>query len=265
MELCSIASGSSGNCICVGSDDCHLLIDAGISGRRIEEGLHQLDLKCEELKGILVTHEHIDHIAGLGVLARRYGLPIYATAGTADAILRTKSLGKVDETLFRVVEPDVDFVVGDLTVEPIAISHDAAEPVAYRIRHGEKSAAVITDLGTYDDGLVAKLQDLDVLLLEANHDVNMLQVGPYPYPLKQRILGNRGHLSNERSGHLLGKVLHDGFKAAVLGHLSKENNYAKLAYETVRLEILNGDNPYRGDDFPVYVAKRDMPSERICF
>ncbi len=265
MELCSIASGSSGNCICVGSDDCHLLIDAGISGRRIEEGLHQLDLKCEELKGILVTHEHIDHIAGLGVLARRYGLPIYATAGTADAILRTKSLGKVDETLFRVVEPDVDFVVGDLTVEPIAISHDAAEPVAYRIRHGEKSAAVITDLGTYDDGLVAKLQDLDVLLLEANHDVNMLQVGPYPYPLKQRILGDRGHLSNERSGHLLGKVLHDGFKAAVLGHLSKENNYAKLAYETVRLEILNGDNPYRGDDFPVYVAKRDMPSERICF
>ncbi len=265
MELCSIASGSSGNCICVGSDDSHLLIDAGISGRRIEEGLHQLDLKCEELKGVLVTHEHIDHIAGLGVLARRYGLPIYATAGTKEAILRVKSLGKVDESLFRVVEPDVDFVIGDLTVEPIAISHDAAEPVAYRIRHGEKSAAVITDLGTYDDELVAKLQDLDVLLLEANHDVNMLQVGPYPYPLKQRILGDRGHLSNERSGHLLGQLLHDGFKAAVLGHLSKENNYAKLAYETVRLEILNGDNPYRGDDFPVYVAKRDTPSERICF
>lgn len=265
MELCSIASGSSGNCICVGSDDSHLLIDAGISGRRIEEGLHQLDLKCEELKGVLVTHEHIDHIAGLGVLARRYGLPIYATAGTKEAILRVKSLGKVDESLFRVVEPEVDFVIGDLTVEPIAISHDAAEPVAYRIRHGEKSASVITDLGTYDDELVAKLQDLDVLLLEANHDVNMLQVGPYPYPLKQRILGDRGHLSNERSGHLLGQLLHDGFKAAVLGHLSKENNYAKLAYETVRLEILNGDNPYRGDDFPVYVAKRDTPSERICF
>ncbi len=265
MELCSIASGSSGNCICVGSDDSHLLIDAGISGRRIEEGLHQLDLKCEELKGVLVTHEHIDHIAGLGVLARRYGLPIYATAGTKEAILRVKSLGKVDESLFRVVEPEVDFVIGDLTVEPIAISHDAAEPVAYRIRHGEKSAAVITDLGTYDDELVAKLQDLDVLLLEANHDVNMLQVGPYPYPLKQRILGDRGHLSNERSGHLLGQLLHDGFKAAVLGHLSKENNYAKLAYETVRLEILNGDNPYRGDDFPVYVAKRDTLSERICF
>lgn len=265
MELCSIASGSSGNCVYVGSDSCHLLIDAGISGKRIEEGLHQLDLKCGEIRGILVTHEHIDHIAGLGVLARRYGLPIYATAATIEAIRYARSVGKVDETLFCAVEPGVDFMIGDLTVEPIAISHDAADPVAYKIRQAGKSVAVITDLGTYDDGLVARLQNLDVLLLEANHDVNMLQVGPYPYPLKQRILGDRGHLSNERSGHLLGRVLHDNFKAAVLGHLSKENNYAELAYETVRLEVQNGANPYRGDDFPMYVAKRDMPSERICF
>lgn len=265
MELCSIASGSSGNCICVGSDNTHLLIDAGISGKRVEAGVQSLDLKCEELEGILITHEHIDHIAGLGVLARRYGLPMYGTAGTIDAILHTKSVGKVDETLFHVVEPEVDFEIGDLTIEPIAISHDAADPVAYKIKQSGKSVAVITDLGTYDDAIVSKLQGLDVLLLEANHDVNMLQVGPYPYPLKQRILGDRGHLSNERSGHLLGEVLHDEFKAVVLGHLSKENNYEELAYETVRLEVQNGDNPYRGDDFPMYVAKRDTPSARICF
>ncbi len=265
MELCSIASGSSGNCICVGSDNTHLLIDAGISGKRVEAGVQSLDLKCEELEGILITHEHIDHIAGLGVLARRYGLPMYGTAGTIDAILHTKSVGKVDETLFHVVEPEVDFEIGDLTIEPIAISHDAADPVAYKIKQPGKSVAVITDLGTYDDAIVSKLQGLDVLLLEANHDVNMLQVGPYPYPLKQRILGDRGHLSNERSGHLLGEVLHDEFKAVVLGHLSKENNYEELAYETVRLEVQNGDNPYRGDDFPMYVAKRDTPSARISF
>ncbi len=265
MELCSIASGSSGNCICVGSDNTHLLIDAGISGKRVEAGVQSLDLKCEELEGILITHEHIDHIAGLGVLARRYGLPMYGTAGTIDAILHTKSVGKVDETLFHVVEAEVDFEIGDLTIEPIAISHDAADPVAYKIKQPGKSVAVITDLGTYDDAIVSKLQRLDVLLLEANHDVNMLQVGPYPYPLKQRILGDRGHLSNERSGHLLGEVLHDEFKAVVLGHLSKENNYEELAYETVRLEVQNGDNPYRGDDFPMYVAKRDTPSARICF
>ena len=190
---------------------------------------------------------------------------MYGTAGTIDAILHTKSVGKVDETLFHVVEPEIDFEIGDLTIEPIAISHDAADPVAYKIRQPGKSVAVTTDLGTYDDAIVSKLQGLDVLLLEANHDVNMLQVGPYPYPLKQRILGDRGHLSNERSGHLLGEVLHDEFKAVVLGHLSKENNYEELAYETVRLEVQNGDNPYRGDDFPMYVAKRDTPSARISF
>ncbi len=265
MELCSIASGSSGNCICVGSDECHVLIDAGISGKKIEEGLNSIDLKTEEMQGILITHEHIDHIAGLGVLARRYGIPMYATAGTVDAILHTKSVGKIDESLFHVVCPEVDFIIGDLTIEPIAISHDAAEPVAYKIRQPEKTMAVMTDLGKYDDYIVEKLKDLDVLLLEANHDVHMLQVGSYPYPLKQRILGDRGHLSNELSGQLLGEVLHDNFKAVFLGHLSKENNYPELAYETVRLEVTLGENPYKGDDLPMYVAKRDEPSQMVRF
>lgn len=265
MELCSIASGSSGNCICVGSDDCHLLVDAGVSGKRIEAGLNSLDLKTEEMQGILITHEHIDHIAGLGVLARRYGIPMYATAGTIDAILHTKSVGKIDESLFHEVCHEVDFTIGDITIEPIAISHDAVDPVAYKFKQPEKSMAVMTDLGTYDDRIIEKLQNLDVLLLEANHDVHMLQVGGYPYPLKQRILGDRGHLSNELSGRLLGEVLHDHFKTVVLGHLSKENNYEELAYETVRLEVTMGENPYRGDDFPMYVAKRDEPSRMIRF
>lgn len=265
MELCSIASGSSGNCICVGSDTCHLLIDAGISGKRIEQGLAALDLKAQEMQGILITHEHIDHIAGLGVLARRYGLPLYATAGTIAAIRRVKSVGAIDESLYHEVTPGVDFVIGDLTVEPIAVSHDAADPVAYRLTQSDKAVAVMTDLGIFDDHIVEKLTGLDALFLEANHDVHMLQAGSYPYPLKQRILGARGHLSNELSGKLLGKVLHDHFGTVVLGHLSKENNLAELAYETVRLEVTMGDNPYRGDDFPIYVAKRDEPSERITF
>ena len=265
MELCSIASGSSGNCICVGTDACHLLVDAGISGKRIEAGLNAIDLKTEEMQGILITHEHGDHIAGLGVLARRYGLPLYATAGTIAAVKRTASVGKIDETLFREVHAGEKFEVGDMTVEPIAISHDAAEPVAYKMTQPGKSMAVMTDLGKYDDNIVEKLRNLVVLLLEANHDVHMLQVGSYPYPLKQRILGERGHLSNELSGRLLGEVLHDHFKTVVLGHLSKENNYAELAYETVRLEVTMGENPYRGDDFPMYVAKRDEPSQMIRF
>lgn len=263
MELCSIASGSSGNCIMAGSDRCHLIIDAGISGKRIEEGLNSLGHKTSEMKGVLVTHEHIDHISGLGVIARRYGLPIYATEGTKNAILNTKSVGKIDESLFHVIRRDEPFQIEDLEIEPVKISHDAADPVAYIIRNGEKSVGVITDLGTYDQKIIDKMQGLQVLLLEANHDVNMLEAGPYPYTLKQRILGDRGHLSNERSGELLGQVLHDKLKAVILGHLSKENNYARLAYETVRLEITMGENPYKGNDFPIYVANRDRVSELI--
>lgn len=257
LELCSIASGSSGNCICVGSDYTHVLIDAGISGKRIESGLNEVDLKTSEMQGILITHEHMDHIAGLGVLARRYGIPIFATEKTVQAILNSKSVGKIDEDLFQVIKPGKRFSIGELMIHPISISHDAADPVAYKVINGDKSLAVITDLGTYNQAIVDELQGLDALLLEANHDINMLQMGSYPYPLKQRILGDRGHLSNERSGQLLCELLHDDFGTVLLGHLSKENNYEKLAYEAVRLEVTMGDNPYKAEDFPMYVAKRD--------
>lgn len=263
MRLCSIASGSSGNCILAGSDSSHILIDAGISGKRIREGLEQLGLKPEETCGIFVTHEHMDHIQGLGVMARRHGLPIYATEKTIQAIRRCGSVGTIDEKLFHVVSPDKPLTVGDLTVEPVGVSHDAADPVMYIVHHGERSAGVVTDLGTYDRYLIDKLRGVHVLLLEANHDVRMLEMGAYPYPLKQRILSERGHLSNEMSGRFLGELLHDRFEAVILGHLSKENNYEKLAYETVRLEVTLGDNPYKGSDFPMYVARRDEPSQCI--
>lgn len=260
LELCSIASGSSGNCICAGSENCHVLVDAGISGKKIENGLNSIGLTAKELQGILITHEHIDHVAGLGVMARRYGLPMYATRGTIDAICNIKSVGEIDKELFRPIQKGEDFVIGDLNIHPIGISHDAADPVAYRMSCGDKSMAVATDMGTYDDGMVEELSHLNLLLLEANHDIHMLQMGPYPYPLKQRILGDRGHLSNERSGQLLGQLLHDNFGAVMLGHLSKENNYEELAYETVRLEVNEGENPYKADDFPLYVARRDAVS-----
>ncbi len=263
MELCSIASGSSGNCIYAGTDNCHLLIDAGISGKRIEAGLNEIGLKTSEMQGILITHEHSDHIKSLGVVARKYGLPMYGTKGTVDWIKEHQAIGTVDESLFHVISPEAEFVIGDMRIQAVPTSHDAAEPVAYIMRKDSKSIGVITDLGKYDDYIVDKLQGLDVLLLEANHDVHMLQAGTYPYYLKQRILGERGHLSNELSGQLLGKVLHDGFKKVILGHLSQENNYPQLAYETVRLEVTMGENPYKGSDFPVAVAKRSEVSELV--
>lgn len=265
MRLCSIASGSSGNCIYTGTEATHVLVDAGISGKKVEEGLHSLGLTGHDVDGILITHEHSDHISGLGVLCRRYRIPVYATAGTLGAIRACRSLGEIPDELFCEIEADESFTIKDLTVKPMHISHDAAEPVAYRFSYGKKKAAVCTDLGVYNDYTVECLKGMDVLLLEANHDVHMLQVGSYPYPLKQRILGNRGHLSNENSGRLLSRVLHDDLKKVVLGHLSQENNLPELAYEAVRLEIDLADNPYRANDFPIQVAKRSEVSEMITF
>lgn len=247
----------------MGSDDCHVLIDAGISGKRIEQGLNAIDLKSQEMAGILVTHEHMDHIAGLGVMARRYGLPIYATEGTIEAIKRTSSVGKIEEELFHPITAGTDFTIDDLTITPIPISHDAADPVSYRVKKGQRVFAVVTDLGNYDEQIVEQLQGLDALLLEANHDIHMLETGIYPYPLKRRIMGDRGHLSNERSGQLLCELLHDKFGTVMLGHLSKENNYEELAYEAVRMEVTMGDNPYKAEDFPMFVAKRDAVSPVI--
>lgn len=264
MNLCSIASGSSGNCVYVGEGDTHVLIDAGISGKRIEQGLNQLDLTTSDMKGILVTHEHIDHVQGLGVLARKYGLPIYGTEKTLKAVKRMSSVGKIPEELFCFIRPDENFNIEEMVIHPFSIPHDAADPVAYRVACGEKTAAVATDMGVYTDYIVENLMGLDALLLEANHDIHMLEVGSYPYPLKRRILGERGHLSNEASGQLLCRILHDNFKSVILGHLSKENNYAELAYETVKLEIDLGDNPYHANDFPIQVAKRDTASDLIA-
>ena len=264
MRLFSIASGSSGNCVYVGDENTHLLIDSGISGKRIEAGLNQNGLKAADINGILITHEHSDHISGLGVLARRYNIPVYATKETIAEIVRTKSLGVMKPELFVPILPDKEFRIEALTVHPFSISHDAANPVAYRIMNDKKEkVAVATDMGTYNEYIIQNLSGLTAILLEANHDVRMLETGGYPYSLKCRILGDRGHLSNELSGKLISKILHDGLKYIFLGHLSKENNYEKLAYETVKWEISMGDNCYKGDDFPIQVARRDMPSQMV--
>lgn len=264
MDFCSIASGSSGNCIFVGTDHTSVLIDAGISGKKVVAGLNEIGRKPEELDGILITHEHSDHIKGLGVLARKYGIPIYSAPGTIRTMMDQQTLGKVDPSLFCEVHPDEHFCIGDLGILPFRVSHDAAEPVAYRFCYGEKSVAVATDLGYYDDYIVNHLKNLDAVLIESNHDINMLQVGSYPYYLKRRILGEKGHLSNENAGRLLGEILNDRMKAVFLGHLSKENNYEALAMATVCTEITQGENPYKASDFLIQIAKRDMPSQMVA-
>ncbi|MCD8369180.1 MAG: MBL fold metallo-hydrolase [Clostridiales bacterium] len=260
MRLVSIASGSSGNCTYVGSERTHILVDAGVSNRRIEQGLNEIGLKGSELDGIILTHEHSDHVKGLGVLARRHHLRIYGTQETLKEVSGRKDLGEYPQELLTPILPDVEFRIGDLAIQPFSIDHDAANPVAYRVQNGTRTVAVATDMGHYDSYIIDHLRGLDAVLLESNHDVHMLEVGPYPYYLKQRIMGDHGHLSNESAGRLLNHILHDGLKQILLGHLSRENNYAELARETVRLEIEQGENPYHANEFPVEVAGRDAMS-----
>lgn len=261
MKLCSIASGSSGNCIYVGSNSTNLLVDAGISAKRIENGLSGIDIQPDTLQGILITHEHSDHVSGLGILARRYNIPIYATYETARAIGQIKSLGEIPQELYHYIKPNEAFVINDINIEPFATSHDASNPVCYTMQAEGHKIGVATDLGKYDDYIVSKLEASEILFVEANHDVNMLMVGKYPYYLKQRILGDRGHLSNETSANLIHKLIHPKLQRVMLAHLSKENNYEELAYETVCCELTG-----RGCGFSAQklsVACREQPSDMV--
>ena len=259
----SIASSSSGNSICLGVDGFHVLIDVGITGKKVEEGLNRYNLSCTDIDAILVTHEYSDHISGLGVLSRKLHVPIYTTKGTWEGIMECKSVGKIDESLFHEIYYDEKFRVGPLTVDPIKISHDARQPVAYAVKGDDKKMAIITDLGKFDDYIVDKWQDVNAILLEANYDYNMLQVGRYEPWLKRRVNGDKGHLSNEMSGQLLCRIASENLQTVVLGHMSKENNVPELAYETVRCEVRLSDLPYEPDDFEIICAPRYEASKRI--
>ena len=261
MRFLNIASGSSGNATYIGTDHTHILIDAGISRKRILDGLTKADLSLEDLDAILITHEHIDHISSLGVLERTRPIPIYATRGTIEEICACPLLGDYPKDLFVEIKTDTPFAVGDISLEAFSISHDAADPVCYRFSNEGRKGAIVTDLGTYDPSLAEEMMNLDFLMLEANHDKRMLEVGPYPYPLKRRILGERGHLSNEDAGGFLSRILHDKMKQIVLGHLSRENNTHELALLSVKTEIDGADVPYRGDDFPILTARFDQPTK----
>lgn len=257
MKVSTIASGSSGNCIYMGSGSTHILIDTGISKKKIEAGLNELGVKPEELSAILVTHEHSDHISGIGVMSRAYEVPIYGTQGTIDGIISYKNLGKMPEGLTNSIKVDEVFTIGDLSIEAFTISHDANEPSGYVVECEGKKAAVATDLGTYDNYIVEKLKEVNAIFLEANHDSHMVELGPYPFNLKKRVLGEEGHLSNELSGRLLCDILHKSLKYVVLSHISKDNNYELLAYETVKLEVLMSAVPFTAEDFELIIANRD--------
>ncbi len=258
MKFCCIASGSSGNCEYVGSESTGLLIDAGISTKRITCGLESLGVKPEGLDAILVTHEHSDHIKGLEVFLSRHHVPVYATMATLDAIAALDKKNRIDTSLFNPVKPDNAFVVGDIDVMPFSISHDAKDPICYTLSDGDSKLGLATDLGTFDDYIISHLEGSSTLFLESNYDRSMLEAGPYPYMLKQRIISSHGHLSNDMCARLILHLLGRSVKNVYLGHLSKENNYPELAYETVKCEL----NLEYGDisRFNIKTARRDEMS-----
>lgn len=248
MVITTLASGSSGNCILVSQQDTHLLVDAGISCRRIKNALADLSLSPVDLTGILITHEHSDHIGGLATLFRQYHLPVFCSGGTARQL--ACRIAFLDEVL-RPFEPGCAFQLGDLTVTTFATLHDAADPVGYTFTDGFRKAAIVTDLGEVTTVVADAIRGADLLVAEANHDPDMVKNGPYPYYLKQRILGHHGHLSNAACAQL---ALHCGARTVVLAHLSAENNRPSLALETVRAGL--------GEDIRVEVAPRSETGRR---
>ena len=255
IKFCPIASGSSGNCIYISAGGAHILVDAGLSGKSIEAGLKTLNLAARQLCAILVTHEHSDHIAGVGVLARRYGLPVYATPKTWLYFERHNVLGGISDALIRRIDPEQPFSIGGLRVIAFDIPHDASEPVGYSIFAENRKITVATDIGEPTDTIRRYIAGSDIVLLESNHDGDMLMNGRYPRVLKERIAGPRGHLSNDAAGRLLTETASDNLRYVFLGHLSEENNRPLIALSTVE-GILYERGVFPRFGFKIYIAQR---------
>lgn len=259
IKFCSLYSGSSGNSIYLGTQSTHILIDAGVSGVRISKALEEINVNPASISAILVTHEHSDHILGAGIFSRKYNVPIYAREKTWKAMRR--ELGKIAECNIQIIHNDY-FEIGDFDICNYSIPHDAADPVAYTFCVGGKKISVATDIGCITENIYKNVLGSDIALIESNHDVDMLYHGKYSWPLKQRILSDNGHLSNERAAEFVSELAKNGTKHIYLGHLSKENNYPELALKATTCALKeSGINPNK--DVHVCVAAREHYSEVI--
>lgn len=258
LELCTLASGSSGNSALVTDGRTHILIDAGISARRICRSLNDLGLEPRALSGILITHEHTDHMCGLATLTKQLRLPVYASQGTGRQLCRRVA---ALEDVLRPFRPGEALSIGDLEIGTFPTPHDAAESCGYTVSDGRRKLAAVTDLGHVTGAVRAGIQGTNLLVAETNHDVEWLQSGPYPYSLKQRILGDRGHLSNEAGAALVLEAVEGGARTVLLAHLSSENNTPARAFGVVSAALeRHGFRP--GRDVILEVAPRSEPGPR---
>ncbi len=253
IKLCSLASGSSGNCIYVGGDDGGLLVDCGVSGKEIINNLKNIGVCNTTVKGILVTHEHSDHVRSVGIVSRKLNIPIYANVKTWEGMMN--SIGSIKSENIRTFNTGTEFDISGINIKSFSIPHDAADPVGYCFGIKKRKISIATDLGYFSDIVKQNIKGSDLVVLESNHDVEMVKVSRYPYFLKRRILGNSGHLSNEAAGNAAYELLESGVREVLLGHLSKENNFPELAYETVK-NVLEEKRVKVGFDIMLNMAPR---------
>lgn len=234
LKFCSLFSGSSGNCQFIKTDKTTILVDAGLSGKKIQQEIINIGEDPKKIDAIFITHEHVDHIQGAGILSRRFDIPVYANEKTWEAM--SSAVGEIKSHNMRIISDDTE--VGDIFVEAFDISHDSVKPFGYNIYHKDKKISLVTDTGCINQTIMNSIKDADLMLIESNHDEDMVLIGPYPWPLKRRVLGEFGHMSNDTAGDLISKVVKKGNEIVLLGHLSKENNFPQLAYKTVENILL---------------------------
>lgn len=257
LQFCSLYSGSTGNSLFIQSDNTKILVDVGVSAKKITEALNSISVDINSIDAILVTHEHIDHVRSLSTLSTKYNIPVFATQKTWDAMQDTKS--KISLGNQKVFNPQDKFEVGDMKINPFSIPHDAADPCGFNVFCDDKKISIATDIGHMTKDILKKLENSSLLMLESNYDPEVLKCGSYPYRLKTRILGPTGHLSNSTAGKTISLLLNSGLNTAILGHLSKENNFPELAYSTVVEELrLNNCNM---ENLTLNVASRSEPSK----
>ncbi|MCL2415567.1 MAG: MBL fold metallo-hydrolase [Defluviitaleaceae bacterium] len=255
VSFCTIASGSGGNSVFISGKNQSILIDAGLSGKVIERGLNGIGISAKDISAVFLTHEHNDHTRGAGILSRRYDIPIYTTAGTWKRMSSDRISAKNQHT----VKADKPIELGKMRILPFSIPHDAAEPVGYSIMIEGRKISVATDLGYITPNVAEYIYGSDIILIESNHDIEMLRNCRYPAYLKRRILGEGGHLSNIAAGLFIKEIFSPKTKHIFLGHLSQENNRPMLAYDTVR-EILTSSKINVGKDCCIYLASRKFAS-----
>lgn len=259
LKFCSLYSGSSGNSLFIENNNTKILVDAGVSGKKIIEGLDSINVNPEEIDAILVTHEHSDHVQSLGTFSKKFDIPVYANSNTWSKI--PKEIEKIGEKNVFTFKTSEDFTIGDLVIHPFKTPHDAIESCGFNIYNGKTKMSIATDLGHVTPEIQNCLNGSKFVLLEANYEPEVLRICSYPYLLKSRIAGPNGHLSNNMAGETISKLIESGLATVMLGHLSKESNFPEMAYQTVLSELEN--RKFKKGTVDLSVASRFEPSKLV--